>query len=828
MDENKTNNLVAKHARKYNKAAVHKDRKKAMKKGDRKHKGSYESVEEVLKVSDGASAWIKDFQSSDSPQFKGKSPEKRKEMALAAYLDAKNGPVKEERTQLDEIDPVSGLIATSVGVRLANRARKIHQRRKLGKQQSSQANQDHHEARDYKKEYENYHSRPEQKKRRAARNGARRLLKNRKNIEGMDVHHKDNNPMNNDKSNLSIVTQNYNRKEPRLRKEHTMEEKKGLWDRIHAKRKRGEKPAKPGDEDYPKTLDVGEGLKQARKNVGADSCWDGYKAKGTKMKNGKEVPDCKKEEVQEAMSKVDIEGLPTIYVDGAPGAVKMKLRKMLRDKDMIRDVSRATDADAKKAYRKKAAGQEVDESAYDKFMSKKGIEIAPPNAGQRGRPQPKGKLSPRAQAKLDRNIARDKAASAKAGGGMRKRGSAVKTKAHLARLTREGAVKRLNKAKKNRIDREAGHQFRKDNPDLVGRPGSKHTGYGAQATAVGRALRNESAQNRLDNRAAKHGLGKPNHAADNYMAKMKAKHGEKGVADMKAAGQAKIDAWRKAQQQKEATSGIEFGPRPVARKPVKVRGADGKTQVRMQPAHHGADQKESFDLQERPDGVGGTTYTSHSMRKKAMQNPKVAKRVADVQKREKERKAGMSFFQKRALKKRQRAGQIKRHQSNNDRADDANRKAGFIESMDPRDFTDKAGYIVSVKNRKGDEEIKRFFNTKPAAQKYAKSVQRGPDTPIIYKTDGRKLMKESNLHELTQRELDMMAARKQKNLVKRGKVTHELRKKSGLAPIRSKSASDKAMDKFNKSRRGIPAVRGKGRQSLEPSDKELRDIERGK
>ena len=32
--------------------------------------------------------------------------------------------------------------------------------------------------------------------------------------------------------------------------------KKGLWDNIHAKRKRGEKPAKPGDKDYPKTLDV--------------------------------------------------------------------------------------------------------------------------------------------------------------------------------------------------------------------------------------------------------------------------------------------------------------------------------------------------------------------------------------------------------------------------------------------------------------------------------------------------------------------------------------------------------------------------------------------
>lgn len=41
---------------------------------------------------------------------------------------------------------------------------------------------------------------------------------------------------------------------------------------------------------------VDEGLKQARKNVGASTCWDGYKAKGTKKKNGKEVPNCVKEE----------------------------------------------------------------------------------------------------------------------------------------------------------------------------------------------------------------------------------------------------------------------------------------------------------------------------------------------------------------------------------------------------------------------------------------------------------------------------------------------------------------------------------------------------
>tara|TARA_B100001094_G_scaffold325429_1_gene379746 strand:- start:6835 stop:7272 length:438 start_codon:yes stop_codon:yes gene_type:complete len=36
------------------------------------------------------------------------------------------------------------------------------------------------------------------------------------------------------------------------------EKSKGLWANIHAKRKRGEPPAKPGDEDYPETLEIEE------------------------------------------------------------------------------------------------------------------------------------------------------------------------------------------------------------------------------------------------------------------------------------------------------------------------------------------------------------------------------------------------------------------------------------------------------------------------------------------------------------------------------------------------------------------------------------------
>ncbi len=92
-----------------------------------------------------------------------------------------------------------------------------------------------------------------------------------------------------------------------------MAKKKGLWDNIHAKRKRGESPAKKGSKDYPETLDIGEGMKAARKNVGADTCWDGYKAKGTKKKDGKEVPNCVKE--SKSFSEFCAEGKSRIETD---------------------------------------------------------------------------------------------------------------------------------------------------------------------------------------------------------------------------------------------------------------------------------------------------------------------------------------------------------------------------------------------------------------------------------------------------------------------------------------------------------------------------------
>ena len=76
--------------------------------------------------------------------------------------------------------------------------------------------------RNYRNEYDNYHARPEQREKNAARLRARRLMvKNGKvtKFDDMDVHHKDNNPLNNEEENLEVTTKKWNRTEPRLRNE---------------------------------------------------------------------------------------------------------------------------------------------------------------------------------------------------------------------------------------------------------------------------------------------------------------------------------------------------------------------------------------------------------------------------------------------------------------------------------------------------------------------------------------------------------------------------------------------------------------------------------
>ena len=81
--------------------------------------------------------------------------------------------------------------------------------------------------RNYAKERENYHSRPEQMRNNAARKRARYQMEKKglaKKFDGLDVAHKDNDPQNNNPNNLEMQTQALNRTEPRLREEKIQEE----------------------------------------------------------------------------------------------------------------------------------------------------------------------------------------------------------------------------------------------------------------------------------------------------------------------------------------------------------------------------------------------------------------------------------------------------------------------------------------------------------------------------------------------------------------------------------------------------------------------------
>ena len=72
--------------------------------------------------------------------------------------------------------------------------------------------------RDYRKEYDRYHARPEQVKRRTSRNAARNTLKKAGvAVAGKDVAHRNGNPRDNRRANLAVKPASKNRSYARTR-----------------------------------------------------------------------------------------------------------------------------------------------------------------------------------------------------------------------------------------------------------------------------------------------------------------------------------------------------------------------------------------------------------------------------------------------------------------------------------------------------------------------------------------------------------------------------------------------------------------------------------
>jgi hypothetical protein len=167
--------------------------------------------------------------------------------------------------------------------------------------------------RNYAKEYQNYQGTPEQIARRSSRNKARRIMGDKTKI-GMDVGHKDNNPLNNDPKNLRNEDPSKNRREPRLRGKPELDEVGyiDLWAKIsQLQHPRGwEKLVKayvdgmkdPEHRKRPSSW-AGEVTRQYTKNVSARAL---VKYINTLVAKGKLPKELKAEYIPEDMSFKDL------------------------------------------------------------------------------------------------------------------------------------------------------------------------------------------------------------------------------------------------------------------------------------------------------------------------------------------------------------------------------------------------------------------------------------------------------------------------------------------------------------------------------------------
>lgn len=120
--------------------------------------------------------------------------------------------------------------------------------------------------------------------------------------------------------------------------EDLINEKRGLWDNIHAKRARikagsGERMRKPGSEGAPTDAAL-----KASQNEDADPCWKGYKQVGMKMKGGKKVPNCvpanedaeehSKDFTKPSSRFIGSDELTDIYKQQTPGQI---IKKVVRE-----------------------------------------------------------------------------------------------------------------------------------------------------------------------------------------------------------------------------------------------------------------------------------------------------------------------------------------------------------------------------------------------------------------------------------------------------------------------------------------------------------------
>ena len=269
-----------------------------------------------LKVSHGIGAWIKDFKTSTNPRFKGKSDKERRDQAIAAYLSAK----RDQKEEVDKTPPFDGPYKKVKSVVPGKHGEGPSTAKHLAKQGMKQA-----EKKPVKE---------------VSTNTLTSYL--RKASPTVDAA----------KERLPGIKKALHKLDQKIKKEETVNESEQL------------------DELSPGLLGR---YTRARGSLNITKKQSKMKARAhQKMRDktkdlsaiaGKYSNPADLTKTEATTFEVDIEGLPKMYIkDKSPGAVKAKLRGIVKQPSMIQGVDRVTDAAMKKTYRDKAQGRdEVEE-----------------------------------------------------------------------------------------------------------------------------------------------------------------------------------------------------------------------------------------------------------------------------------------------------------------------------------------------------------------------------------------------------------------------------------------------------------------------------------
>lgn len=136
-------------------------------------------------------------------------------------------------------------------------------------------------------------------------------------------------------------------------------------------------------------------LKQARRNIGMNpdkpSCWDGYKAKGTKMKGGRSVPNCVKEDYinylidqRFAIDEVSAEAIYDHMSDKWKMMIEDRIEEgvmdaALKSDNKMGELMKATDKDVKRVrkggkFDYGAKNEEASDAMKDRRMMRGGVD----------------------------------------------------------------------------------------------------------------------------------------------------------------------------------------------------------------------------------------------------------------------------------------------------------------------------------------------------------------------------------------------------------------------------------------------------------------------